>query len=149
MTNPLADGFPRRIQYMKFAGVERRWLRGLSFPLERDTLVKPPGLCPRLRFPPEKEMQRNSREKKQKEQEAYRTPALPRIYPTCDCKQNAVFDNTKPARLRMQGDVFFLPVEFFEGHISPTKYRKRRASFMSNPTRTIPIPPLLHILVSV
>ncbi|MEQ1520895.1 MAG: hypothetical protein ABL936_06460 [Aestuariivirga sp.] len=86
-------------------------------PLERNPLVKPPGLCPRLRFPAEKEMQTNPRDKKHKEQEPDCTPALPRIYNYSDDKQHAVFDNAKPARLRMQGDVFFLPVKFLEGHV--------------------------------
>jgi hypothetical protein len=61
-------------------------------------------------------MQTNSCEKKHKEQEPYGTQTLPYIHANRDHEQNAVFDNAKPARLRMQGDIFFLPVEFFEGH---------------------------------
>ena len=52
-------------------------------------------------------MQTNSCEKKQKDQEPYRAQTHPRIYAQRDNEQNAVFDNAKPARLRMQGDVFF------------------------------------------
>jgi hypothetical protein len=98
------------------AGKRRRRLRPL-FPLERDSLVKPPGLCPAFRLPAEEEMQTNSREKKQEEQEPCSGQTLPYINTNCDGKQNAVFDNAEPARLRMQGDVFFLPVEFLEGHV--------------------------------
>lgn len=87
------------------------------FPLERDALVKPPGLCPGFSFPAEEEMQANSGGKKQKEQKPCSGQTLPCINGNCDCEQNAVFDNAKPSRLRMQGDVFFLPVEFLEGHV--------------------------------
>ena len=62
-------------------------------------------------------MQTNSPDKKQEEQEAYCTQTHPQIYTSCDSKQNAVFDNAKPARLSMQGDIFFLSIEIFEGHI--------------------------------
>ena len=87
------------------------------FPLEWDSLIRPPGLCPRLGFPAKKEMQTNSRDKKQEEQETYSTPALPCIDANRDHEQHTVFDNAKPARLRMQGNIFFFPIEIFEGHI--------------------------------
>jgi hypothetical protein len=104
---------------MKSAAVERRRYWNQLFSLKWNSLVETPGLCPRLGFPPKKEMQTDSREKKQKEQDSYCTPAHPRIYPTCDDKQYAVFDNAKPAGLRMQGYIFFLLVEFLEGHFLP------------------------------
>jgi hypothetical protein len=62
-------------------------------------------------------MRTNSGEKKQKEQEPYGTQTYPHIYPNCNYEQNAVFDDAKPARLRMQGDISFLPIKIFEGHV--------------------------------
>jgi hypothetical protein len=63
-------------------------------------------------------MQANSCGEKQKEQEACGSPTLPDIHANCDCEQNAVFDNPKPARLRMERDAFFPAVEFLECHHS-------------------------------
>jgi hypothetical protein len=109
--------FPERLITLSLL----RWKDGgigtKLFPLERDALVKPPGFRPRVGFPAEKEVQTNSCDKKHKQQEPYGTQTLARIHTNCDYEQHAIFDNAKPARLRMQGDIFFLPVEFLEGHV--------------------------------
>jgi len=101
---------------MKSAAGKRRWLKRPLFTIERDTLVKPPGLLPGFGFPAEKEMETDSGEKKQNEQEASSSPTLPYINANRDCEQYTVFDNPKPAGLRMERDVFFFPIEFSEGH---------------------------------
>lgn len=103
---------------MKSAAGKRRWLTRPLLTLERDALVKPPGLCPGFGLPAEKEMQANAGEKKQEEQETCGGQTLPHINDNCDRKQNAIFDNAKPAGLRMERDVFFPAVEFLEGHHS-------------------------------
>jgi hypothetical protein len=48
---------------------------------------------------------------------ALRQPNPSKQYANRDGEQHAVFDNPKPAGLRMQGDIFFLPVEFLEGYV--------------------------------
>lgn len=102
---------------MKFAALESGGMVAKSFALERDSLVEPPGLRPSQRFPAEKEMQANRYEKKHKEQEPCGSQTLPNIHANRDGEQHAIFDNAKPAGLRMQGDMFFFPVEFLEGHV--------------------------------
>jgi hypothetical protein len=102
---------------MKSAAGKRRRKSRRLLAFERDTLVKPPGLCPGFGFPPEKEMQANSRDKKQKEQEPCDGQTLPCINAIRAREQHAVFDNAKPAGLRMERDVFFLPVKISESHI--------------------------------